>query len=62
MINMRSASAGSSNRIGGLTRIQSLIDLANLRSFDLQLQFFREICCKSILSRLDVAKPFNNLC
>ena len=59
MVNMRAAAAAASYGICRLFGIQPLINLADLCSYNIQLQMLRNVSCKSILTGLDVAKTLN---
>src|SRR5437773_1342210 len=57
---MGPAPAAPGNCVRGLVRVQSLVNLADFRTYDFQLQFRRNVCGKRVLPWLDVLQPRNN--
>ena len=54
VVHMGTATARTGYGISGLFRVETLVNLGNLCTLNLQLKMFRNIRSKSILSRFDV--------
>ena len=60
MINVRTPASGTSHCVRRLIRIESFVDLTDLRSPNMQLKFRRQRCSEGILTWFDISQPLHN--